>query len=102
MLHLIAVITAKPGQRDAVLAIFQANVPSVHAEPGCIEYTATVDIDGFDDIQAKLGPDTFIVVEKWASPDALRSHMAAPHMAAYGQRTKDLIETRLLHILSPV
>jgi quinol monooxygenase YgiN len=101
MLHLIAIITTKPGQRDAVLAIFAANVPNVHAEAGCIEYTATVDIDGFDDIQAKLGPDTFIVVEKWAGPDALRFHMAAPHMAAYGESTKDLIETRLLHILSP-
>jgi quinol monooxygenase YgiN len=101
MLHLIAVITAKPGQRDAVLAIFGANVPNVHAEPGCIEYTATVDIGGFDDIQAKLGPDTFIVVEKWASPDALRFHMASPHMAAYGESTKELIETRVLYILTP-
>ena len=65
MLHLIAVITARPGQRDALLALFQANVPNVHAEPGCIEYTATVDADGFSELQAQLGPDTFIVVEKW-------------------------------------
>lgn len=101
MLHLIAVITSKPGQRAAVLAAFQANVPNVHAEPGCIEYTATVDFDGFAEIQAPLGPDTFIVVEKWADAEALRAHMGAAHMAAYGERTKDLIERRLLHILSP-
>jgi quinol monooxygenase YgiN len=102
MLHLIAVLTAKPGQRAALLSAFQANVPNVLAEAGCIEYAATVDAEGFSEIQAQLGPDSFIVVEKWASPDALRSHMAAPHMAAYGEKTKDLLAQRLLHILSPV
>ncbi|MGD0473069.1 MAG: putative quinol monooxygenase [Candidatus Velthaea sp.] len=102
MIHLIALITAKPGQRAAVLAAFKANVPNVHAEPGCLEYTATVDVDGFADVQAALGPDTFAVVEKWAGPEALRSHMTSAHMTAYGQQTNDLIAHRLLHILTPV
>jgi quinol monooxygenase YgiN len=102
MLHLIAVISAKPGQRDALLAAFSANVPNVRAEPGCIEYAATVDAGGFAELQAPLGPDTFIVVEKWAGPEALRAHMASPHMAAYGAQTKDLVAQRLLHILAPV
>jgi quinol monooxygenase YgiN len=101
MLHLLAVITAKPGQRAALLAAFQANVPNVLAEAGCLEYAATVDADGFSDVQAPLGPDSFIVVEKWSGPDALRAHMAAPHMAAYGEKTKDMLAQRLLHILSP-
>jgi len=102
MLHLIAVITAHPGRRAELLAAFSANVPNVHAEPGCIEYTATVAADGFADIGAPIGPDTFFVVEKWASPQALHEHMAAPHMAAYGAQTKDLVAERLLYILSPV
>ncbi len=102
MLHLIAILTTKPGQRDAVLEAFQANVPAVLAEPGCIEYTATVDAAGLEDMQAPLGPDTFIVVEKWASAPALRAHSIAPHMAAFGAKTKDLMASRLLHILSPV
>ncbi len=101
MLHLVAVITAKPGQRGALLAAFQNNVPNVLAEPGCIEYEATVDAPGFSDVQAQLGPDTFIVVEKWAGADALRAHMAAPHMATYRAQTKDLVAQGLLHILSP-
>ncbi len=102
MLHLIAVITAKPGQRAALLDAFSANVSNVRAEAGCIEYAATVDADGFPDVAAPLGPDSFIVVEKWASPEALRAHMAAPHMSAYGAQTKDLVAQRLLHILSAV
>ena len=101
MLHLIAVITAKPGKRDAVLAIFRANVPNVHAEPGCIEYGAAVDTDGFAEMQAPLGPDTFIVVEKWAGPQALRDHAAAPHMVAYNEQTADLVAGKLLYILDP-
>jgi quinol monooxygenase YgiN len=101
MLHLIAVLTATPGKRDALLAAFRANVPNVQAEPGCIEYAAAVDTDGFADAAAPLGPDTFIVVEKWTGPQALREHMAAPHMVAYGEQTKDLLAQRRLHILDP-
>ena len=46
MIHVIAIITAKPGKRDDILKNFKANVPAVHAEKGCIEYGATVDTDG--------------------------------------------------------
>jgi quinol monooxygenase YgiN len=101
MLHLIAVLTAKPGKRDGLLAAFRANVPNVQAEPGCIEYAAAVDTTGFAEMQAPLGPDTFIVVEKWTGPQALREHMDSPHMAAYGEQTKDLLAQRQLHILDP-
>ena len=33
--------------------------------------------------------------------DALKAHAAAPHMAAYGAKVKELIEKRVVHILSP-
>jgi quinol monooxygenase YgiN len=42
------------------------------------------------------------VIEKWASPEALKAHAAAPHMAAYGAKTKPLIASRVIHVLSPV
>jgi quinol monooxygenase YgiN len=99
--HVVAVITAKPGRRAELLAAFQANVPAVHAEDGCIEYVATVDAEGADGVQTPFGDDTFVVVEKWASLDALKAHAAAPHMAAYAARTKDLVASRVIHILSP-
>ena len=34
MIHVVAIITAKPGKRAEVLANFKANVPAVHAEIG--------------------------------------------------------------------
>ena len=101
MIHVIAVITAKPGKREEVLRHFRANVPNVRAERGCIEYGAAVDADPALPLQTKYGPETFVVVEKWESIDALKAHAAAPHMAAYGAKTKELLASRVIHILSP-
>ena len=33
--------------------------------------------------------------------DALKAHAVAPHMAAYAAKTKDLLASRAVHILSP-
>ena len=101
MIHVIAVITAKPGKREEVLQHFRANVPAVRAEKGCIEYGAAVDADPALPVQTKYGPDTFLVIEKWESMDALKAHAAAPHMQAYGAKTKELLASRVIHILSP-
>ncbi len=99
--HVLAIITAKSGMRDALLEAFRANVPAVHAENGCIEYGATIDTDNVGKLQTRLGDDTFVVVEKWESLDALKTHAAAPHMAAYAAKTKDMIASRVIHVLSP-
>lgn len=101
MIHVLAVITAKPGQRDAILEAFQANVPAVKSEQGCIEYGAAIDMPNGPGFQVQYGPDAFVVIEKWESMDALKAHSAAPHMAAYSVRTKDLVASRAIHILSP-
>ena len=102
MIHVVAIITTKPGRREEMLRHFRANVPNVHAENGCIEYGAAVDADNALPFQTKWGPDTFLVIEKWESMDALKAHAAAPHMAAYGAKTKELVHSRVIHILSPV
>lgn len=101
MIHVVAVITAKPGKREEILTAFKANVPAVHAEDGCIEYGPVVDASGVGRFQTPLGEDTFMVVEKWASLEALMAHAAAPHMAAYAAKVKDMIADRVVHVLSP-
>jgi quinol monooxygenase YgiN len=100
--HVLAIITAKPGRRAEVLEAFKANVPNVHAEAGCIEYVATVDAEGAGSSQTRLGADSFVVVEKWASLAALEAHAASPHMAAYAAKTRELVASRVIHVLSPV
>jgi len=101
MIHVVAVITAKPGKREEILKHFRANMPAVHAEKGCIEYGPAIDADPALPFQAKYGPDTFLAIEKWESMDALKAHAAAPHMKAYGEKTRDLVANRAVHILSP-
>ncbi|MBR0663440.1 antibiotic biosynthesis monooxygenase [Roseomonas hellenica] len=101
MIHVLAIITAKPGKREEILGHFRANMPAVHAEDGCIEYGPAVDVPEFGAIQTAFGPDTFVVIEKWADEAALKAHGAAPHMAAYAAKTRPLIETRVIHVLKP-
>ena len=101
MIHVVAVITAKPGKRAEVLKHFNGNVPFVRAEKGCIEYGAALDAEGAPSIQVKYGPDTFVVIEKWEDLDALRAHAHAAHMVAYAERLKPLLVERIIHILSP-
>src|SRR5690348_6624032 len=101
MIHVVAIITAKSGMREAMLNEFHANMPAVHAEKGCIEYGPAVDADGIGSFQAKFGPDTFVVIEKWESPEALKAHAASRHMAAYAAKTRDMIASRVVHVLQP-
>jgi len=101
MIHVLAIITAKPGQRATLLQAFSEIIPAVHAEQGCIEYGPVIDADGMGDVQTRLGEDAFVVVEKWNSVAALEAHMAAPHMAAYAAKAKDMIAARVIHVLSP-
>jgi quinol monooxygenase YgiN len=101
MVHVIAIITAKPGQRDKIVAAIRDNLPAVRAEKGCIEYGPAIDAEGIGPFQTKAGPDTVLVIEKWADTDALRAHAAAPHMAAYAAKVKDLVASRVIHVLSP-
>jgi quinol monooxygenase YgiN len=101
MIHVLAIITAKPGMRETILEAFRGNMPAVHAENGCIEYGPAIDTEGAGSIQTKLGPDSFVVIEKWESLEALKAHAASPHMATYAAKTRDMIASRVIHVLSP-
>ena len=98
--NVLAFITAKPGLRAQVLEAFQANVPNVHAEDGCIEYFAAVDTADAGPIQTPVGEDGFVVIEKWQSMDHLKAHAASDHMKAYGAAVKDMLASRIIHVLS--
>lgn len=99
MVHVIAVITTKPEMRETVLNLFNANVPAVLAEDGCIEYGATIDVPDAGAFQTNYGDNTFVVIEKWASMAALMAHAVSPHMKAYGASTQDMLADRKIHIM---
>jgi len=70
----VATITPLPEHRDAVIAAFTETIPQVHGEDGCELYALH---------QAK---DRLIMVEKWASADALRTHSKGAALAAMGPK----------------
>lgn len=102
MIHVVALITTQPGKRAEVLEVFRANVPAVHDEEGCIEYGPVIDAEGAGATQSPLGPDTFCVIEKWSSMEALVAHSRSAHMAAYADRVRSLLVSRTIHVLSAV
>jgi quinol monooxygenase YgiN len=51
--------------------------------------------------QAPQRPNVMTVVEQWASLDALRVHLQAPHMATYREQVKDLVAGVTLHVMRP-
>ena len=70
----VATITPKPDQVDAVREALLAAIPQVHAEPGCEVY-ALHESDG-----------EFVMVERWESVDALDVHGKAEALATLGGR----------------
>ena len=77
MIHVVAIITTKPGKRAEVLEAFHANIPAVRAEKGCVEYGPVIDAPDMGPIQTAVGDDTFVVIEKWATKEDLKAHAAA-------------------------
>ena len=57
IIHVLAIITTRPGQRAVLLSLFKANIPTVVAEEGCLAYEATTDSEGAGLMQAAFGPD---------------------------------------------
>lgn len=101
MIHVIAIITLKPGTREQFLGEFHALMPSVHAEDGCIEYGPTVDAETPIAAQIPRRPDVVTIVEKWRDLPALQAHLVAPHMTPYRAKVKEIVISTQLQILEP-
>lgn len=101
MIHVLATVNVVEGKRSAFLAEFHQVIPKVRAEDGCIEYGAAVDV--VTNLPAHVGPreQTVVIVEKWRDLAALENHLMAPHMLAYRERIRDLVENVSLQILEP-
>lgn len=101
MIHVLASIRVRPGRITEFLEIFTANVSNVRAENGCIEYAPAV--DAVTDISVQLiQPGVVTVIEKWDSVEALKAHLAAPHMITYKEAVKDMVEHVEVKILQGV
>ena len=98
MINVIASIHIKAGNIPKFISIFKSNMPNVLQEEGCIEYVPTIDFPTA--LPQELNPNVVTVIEKWASLEALQAHLASPHMLAYKEQVKDIVEIVSLKILT--
>jgi quinol monooxygenase YgiN len=64
----VATMTVKPESVDTAREILTRAVEEVHGEPGCQLYSL------------HQTDETFVFVEQWADPEALKAHSSAPAM----------------------
>ena len=98
MISVIASIKVKADRLPEFIEIFKANVPKVRDEKGCIEYFPAIDIDSDLPVQ-KLDKNVVTIIEKWESVEALRAHLKTPHMLAYREKVKDMVEELSIKVL---
>ena len=98
MITVIASIHVKPGNISQFIDIFKSNVPAVLAEEGCIEYYPAIDAQTGLPPQ-ELNENVVTIIEKWETPDALKSHLGSPHMLAYREQVKEIVEKLTVKVL---
>ena len=100
MIHVIATITVNPARRGDFLGEFRRMMPQTLAEDGCLAYAPTLDVAAsVHPAQVPSRSDVVVIVERWRDLAALRAHLAAPHMADYRARVRDLVVSAQLQIL---
>ncbi|MGB9688114.1 putative quinol monooxygenase [Thermogutta sp.] len=102
MIHVLAQIVVKPGQREKVLEEFLKIVDQVRTEPGCLEYGAAVEIPSGIPVQVPIRDNVIHVIEKWESLEALRQHLQATPLQTFLQQAGPSIEQIVASVLKPV
>jgi quinol monooxygenase YgiN len=78
----VATIEAAEGNEERVEQALRMAVRAVHTEPGCLKYALHRD---------PRKPGKFVMIEKWESADALRTHGKAAPLAELGAALDGLL-----------
>lgn len=81
-LYLVAVIRPRMEHADQVEATLRTMVEATLQEQGC---------DLYDLVMSAEEPDTWLMLEKWASRADWEAHMASPHNVAGNAILADLL-----------
>ena len=92
MIYVVATIELKPGSVDAIRAAAAACRGETLKEDGCIAYEMFSSLDN---------PDKLVVVEKWASREALTAHSKQPHLKAWREASGPFTASRKIEIVHP-
>jgi len=69
-------VIVEPGSTDQVRDAVGKMEQATRREPGCLKYAFSVDV---------TDPGMVRVTERWESLDAIKAHLASPHMAEFNQ-----------------
>jgi quinol monooxygenase YgiN len=70
-------VSIDPAKREEAAAVAIEMMRATRAEPGCIAYTFSADLED---------PARIHVFERWASQEALDVHFQSPHMATFQKK----------------
>jgi len=79
----VASFQVKPGMVDEAIAALAPTIEQTHAEEGCISYALHRD---------SASPDRLVLLERWASQEALESHLQEPYVAELGKIAGDFLD----------
>jgi len=69
-------VIVEPGSADKVRAAVKKMEEATRREAGCLKYAFSVDLSD---------PGMVRVTERWESIDAIKAHLASPHMAEFNK-----------------
>lgn len=93
-LEVVATIAVQPGRADRVVEIVTDHLKTIRAEDGCLRY---------DLYRVHRDPDTLVMVERWASKDALKAHGSADHFHEMSASlAPELAGPPVVRVLDPV
>jgi quinol monooxygenase YgiN len=102
MIHVIATIELAEGQRALYLKELNKIIALVRSEQGCLEYGPAADIPTGIPMQEPINKNTITIVERWSDVEALKTHLAAPHMESYREAVKDAVKLVKISVLEPL
>ena len=84
----VAVARCKEGEQERMRSVMAEVAAASNEEEGCNSYVIHVD---------KNDPDRLVVVEHWASQDALDNHFTLPHTQKVAENIDALAEPPLIY-----
>ena len=88
---IVAILTARPGRREALRALLDGMLDPARAEPGNLRFDLWLD---------RANPDRFVLDELYADDAAIAAHRETAHFQAYVAVINDLAE-RTAIVLHP-
>ncbi|MGA9081699.1 MAG: putative quinol monooxygenase [Pseudolabrys sp.] len=92
MIYVIAELRIRSEMAEKVFAAARKTVAATVKEDGCISY---------DMHQSMNDPSRLVVVERWASRDALSRHLETPHLKAWRAAGAEFIVDRKVEVITP-